>query len=1199
MNSREISDLEKKLNELLGQYKEEPHVSAISAALQLLRNLDPARDTLKDFLKHESTLSTTLIQLIETRQPANSKSLKGGGGNKSKAEAARTPVGVLDLIYHCLINDVFTRMQVFEIISKICKVSWTPPCVMKILQMSFYFIRYDLDENMSFRLLSLIVNSFVAEDGSLDLVARPVVIQATESLMKSITDGPKDRSTMCIFDFVYDTIVERKNYFASYVLLVIIKHPQVDKLSGFVSFIRNGFFEISLAVLRSPKLEDSVPIYEAVLKVERSFHHAVHTELDSFYSKLDGVESEFLLKFIACLLKVREDIPESIAALLCKIASSIDLYDAMCGKMVRLLEGVVSSVGKRIELSKRLMEVIFPKIRLDPTPDARLQSTKAGSCEASADSLLRACLKHCSENNLREIFEAGLKKCSIKTLTDVCVELKDYMGSSWHIYFDVCKEHNLGFLKDFTRDQINAFITGLSDGNSLGLEIFESGHKALADENNADIFEQLLGKVTDHHVLFAILLKFYSLNAQKRAPPAPLDFLRSFFGSIPEHIADLFSFLGEIIRIIDPRDCWDQIFGILMMDDSFYHEKVQIILYIEQDYLYDLEEKHLQMILYLLEQMMFRGSIGHTSSDVVLNAIFIYKELGKFALTKGKCAVWRDIMNFGVRMVQTQEHSTSEIFLKHLFDFFRIGIDQMLMLDDDLSFANEAVMSKLYAIRDGPKLVSILSEVLQFVPDYSLGIHTVDLISFLSTVICDPSLASADLPPSASESAVPDIALECLKAICKKYRADDTEDSVVAASKYKGKRRDKSKSIGARYGECMYKDDADVPKSRKHIHFYDIADARLALDSGKPDDRDLGQLHTVDTNLINNKVFLPACTPELSEKSTRQTVVCALVAALTYILGNCDLKQYSVISSILQIIPSFHFSVGEIATLSGYLRKFVVLSDPYRTEAIDCFVKTCGSSNGSSHCLKILSSWLSKDSKETSLTLIDKISDRISEHSENNLIDGLVNFIEYSAQFSGSDEFLEPVLNVISKSRPRISDVETFDKLYAFSLKFITEQLNIPCTARREAAILDYLSFFDDLLQEFKSEKYLELLISIIRSNRYYLNLRLKSYEILFESYSFSEALLKSELRDRIHAYSRRFLREGFGISNLLTVELIFCLNQICISRNAELIDSLKHELVDLLVVNDFEIINSVRKSMKILFSRMPHTADLSLVDNK
>lgn len=1167
MNDREMLELEKRLNELLCQYREEPHHSAISIAMQHLRALDPSRTSLKEFLKCESVLPTTLIQLIDAAKSEGSRLPEEGGGDRHKTTGAQ--VGLLDLIYQCLINDGFTGMQVSEIICRICRISWTEPCVMRILQMSFYFIRYDLDANVLLRLLSLVIESFVAEDGSLDLVARPVVIQATELLLKSITSTVDDHvqgPRVCMFDFIHNTIVTKKNYFASYVLLIIIKHPHVDKLPGFTQFITSDLFEIALEVLRSRRLDDSMPIYEAVLKVERSFCHAVRQELDAFYSRLDGVESELLLKFISCLLNVREEIPESISTMLCGMASSVDIYDRGSKKMIKLLEDIVVSTRQRVGLARRLMEVILPKFSPGHVIDA-------GEKDGCPESLLRVCLRHCSENDLRDVFEAGLRRCNICILTSICVELKDYMGSSWHIYFDAAKEHDFSFLSEFTRDQTIAFVAGLPDGNLLGMKVFESGHKVLGNADNTDVLRQLLGKVTDHQVLLAILLKFSTQNAQKRMPPALLELLKGFFELNSEHMADLFLFLEKAIRIVDPRDSWDQIFGILMMGDSLCREKMQIMLYIEQKHLCELEERHIQMALNLLDQIM-HWSIA--DNEAMLNTIFIYKELGRLALTR-EYSVWKDLMNFGVRMVQEKEHAVSEIVLKHLFDLLRIGISRMV--EEDISFMSRTVMFKLYAIREELKLISILREVLQFVSDYSLGIHTIDLISFLSSVICDPSFVPSSASSNQSRPAILALALECLRTVCNGYKVNFGGNNTRVILKQRG-----------RAMNCR----ADTPEDKdpKHLGFFGMDSSkseyiRFCESPDNPTSNEIKNEHpsglqTVNETLINSRVFPAVCISDQPERDVHRAVVSALVTEFTHILQNCDLEQYPIISGVLQMIPCFYFSSSEISALSKYLRKFVVLSDPYRTEAIDCFVKTCGSSNGSAHCLKILSSWLSKESKETALTLMDKISDRISKNPEDDLIDGLVNFIEYSMQFSGSDEFLEPVLNVISKSRPRIRDAEVFDRLYVFSHRFIIEQLNIPHTAKRESAILNYLDFFYSLLQEFRDEKYLRLLISIIHSNRHYLGLRLRSYEILFENYSFSDVLLKDELRTMIHDYPRRSLREGFGISNFLTAEVIFCLRQVCILKNIDMINSLKEELVDLLTVRNFEIINLVRKLLKI-----------------
>lgn len=286
--------------------------------------------------------------------------------------------------------------------------------------------------------------------------------------------------------------------------------------------------------------------------------------------------------------------------------------------------------------------------------------------------------------------------------------------------------------------------------------------------------------------------------------------------------------------------------------------------------------------------------------------------------------------------------------------------------------------------------------------------------------------------------------------------------------------------------------------------------------------------------------------------------------------------------------------MSEIKELSKDLFKFVSMEEPYRNDAIDCFIKTCNISKQFTFCLKMLSSWLSKDKIDISLSLIDKISKNLKNTSEiiekDVKVAGLNNFLDYSIQFSSSEDFLIPVFDLICKCDCIFNEI-IMKKLLNFSQLFIIKQLHVKYTKDREIALVNYIEFLTNLTMSIKSDKNInlkEILQKIItqtfESKNQYSMFKLACYGVMFKFYECFEILLKNQINKVCLDFVQIYVRNGKGISFYLTNEILFILKNVLKSKNSCLIDGVKLSLIELMIINDYEILEYIRQILKMHF---------------
>lgn len=1172
----ELTELDRKLQELNVFYKNTPTKETITTIIDLFKGLDPSVP-LKTSLR-DTMVPSYLSSILDCKNTV-------------------IHINVFELVYLCIVNDLYSTVEVSRMIENLTKHSWSQQYKLKILQMCFYFVRMNLPVEIFFKLLSLVVESFVIEDSSMDLIARPIVSQIVEKILGQSNRNISDEEdyTNRLLQFIYTNIVYKKQYFLSYMFPVILKYPEINLFTGFSEFLSREFTEMALAVINNGRSDEKGPIFEAVLKIERSWQDI---SMDAFYNRIsvDVTRCDFLLRFISFLIQIKSDttnlplnsindtnkstivnknltdedtnknitidhtmknmtiddtmkstiINDNIKEILRRYFLEANFTGKTSEKYIRFFNQIVLNMKIEMDILF-IIEIMFEKIACHKE-------------EGSVATLYRNSLDFCIKNDLRDLFNKGLisgYKGNIKDVNEIMFDVKNYVKESWSIFFDFNSALNnddfsvLDRISEFDHANLEYFINALPCKSHFSYLIFEKSKETL--RNSIELFEVFLQKIENSKELFKIILEY---NTQEDvADPRPLKVLIGQIETSSDVQKDsITNFLESLIDAVNLDACWDEFFQLLKFSDS----QISILMKIIKN---KISEKNVKFILETLKCLL-----DQKTNTVLLDA---FKDYFEFILeidpkNASFTDIWTESLIFISDKIDDSTIETSHVFLEILFKVLLLNYENA----DNVKtvFFNRIVFEKIYGIKDVNVLKRSLEELSvfleRFLPRYDLE----ELVLFLSSRICE----------SCEDKMIPQLLFENIKIISRKIKAiinqrqaleiQEAEPKVIL--KYKGKKK----------------------KSQKTINFTNAS---------------LTDVKISNSSLMDQKVFQHS-------KTETQPLVSIIFQSFKTILSHFNVENSEIILQVFAEIPSFVFNSDEISDLSEHLRKYIEMAEPFRTSALECFIKTCGVSQQFSFCLMILSSWLSKESREISLSLIDKIKENLVDEShhqreESHKLAGLSYFLDYSLQFSQSDDFLEPVLDLVERCGCSL-DREMVEKLVRFSKRFVLSQIEIKYNETREEKLSEYMEFLfktvmansppvaiinkadkkSQLMTKDKSEDvidmFIDTLVEISNKKTYYVRLKMKCFEILFDIYQHSETVLKSELKAIFNNLTDSFTKQGAGISEYSMAEARFILMLLIKSGNTELISSLKMELVGLLLIRDYSLIDLVSSLLKKMF---------------
>ncbi|KAI5175596.1 hypothetical protein PAEPH01_2165, partial [Pancytospora epiphaga] len=429
-------------------------------------------------------------------------------------DSHKVPLEVVEIIQIILASDSLSEEHVLAIVNRLVTPTWNTQARMKLLQISFYFTRYDIYSGKEvFSLLSFILDCFEIGDSSLDSAARPILAFLVEKVLKravvtessycdlavdaiknlSVEDSKdasldkmgqvkdnlvseekiysRSRSQECVkifsvsytedilkfLDAVYSCIHRNRIFTLGSVLLSVVKYSGILTIIGMEEFIKKKLFIACSDILKQGRTEDKDSIYAAVVKIQKKYGRMFEESLGEFYMKLpkfyDDKNSSFYF-FILELLKT------------CTRKASEREIDSsrppeIPSPLYEIFERTINELQLYKKGDKNKMDFIEEALKIFKNSGdiysrsvdvilTKIHSTKETVLDIRE--FVGDTLRIVAHNGDRELFERVLSVCPEDLLLAMSFELRYYMKDSWLIVVG----------RTTSSQRRNMFVTSLS-----------------------------------------------------------------------------------------------------------------------------------------------------------------------------------------------------------------------------------------------------------------------------------------------------------------------------------------------------------------------------------------------------------------------------------------------------------------------------------------------------------------------------------------------------------------------------------------------------------------------------------------------------------------------------------------------------------------------------------------------------------------
>lgn len=445
---------------------------------KLLKEIDKLEEeSIKDFIRDTRDVIDVFMQ-----------------GFKAKRQ---TPIFVIDFIYTFLVNNLLSLNDINEIIDVISEGSWCESSKMKILQMSYYIIRYDnFRGDLALALFKSIVRMVDDRSKQVQTTAKPIAMHLVDVTFgkacavfkeEAQSEGDEVNSTTGCTDFLErcrpgsEKLLLRKgletgspiddgilflryllqNIGASkemgyFVIDAVVLVTQKSELFEYEEFRRIYGTEVMevLKGLMKKKCSSKGNVYKVIsILVERHnclFEKGIHEvfdEMERSYGLFDDLEMEVFLDFFGSLdILGFDSYSETIGRMFFKILEYTQ-FDSESGS-----EGAInalrSSLNSRLE-ARGLTDGRFHSStktffgKFSEALYAKLSSTV--SPHPSVEALLEIVLRFYAISGNKETLEMFMALgCKLGFTGAVCrgaIENRKHIQDSWHIVLNDCKGH--------------------------------------------------------------------------------------------------------------------------------------------------------------------------------------------------------------------------------------------------------------------------------------------------------------------------------------------------------------------------------------------------------------------------------------------------------------------------------------------------------------------------------------------------------------------------------------------------------------------------------------------------------------------------------------------------------------------------------------------------------------------------------------
>lgn len=547
---------------LLKTYKSDPQKSGLKECIQKLKSQSQSQEDLRSLLRRDRSIVETILMLVNV---------------------SKVPQGTVDLVYSCAEAGMFSRADISHLLEKLCRPGWPAQSRLKILQMAFHFIRYDIySDGEVLVLLWFVFSCMDATESHVSSAARPLAIQLTDKILKRSVQEERSRCDMeCaalrktaeesteeggnaqahangelkssrseenikspivdesgnvleILGYLYEQIVKAGNYKVSYFVLLILRYPGIMAVMGVQEFVREKFFSMASTVLKSGNSQrsDRMNIMEIVLILESEHNRLFAEQLSLLYQSVpeyydDGNEDFF--RFVHRLAKLR-------------MKSAVNGTHGAHGTL-QVSEDVATvvemAVGKldpskkteqhKLDFIKEMLELYrgneaFYKKHMEAVA-AKLGQAQQTS--VSTDQIIGNGLRWSVGASDRALFNELLSLCSADSLPSIGTRFRAFMGDNWSVLFSKCtaeqKQSLIGETGQFSIAELEEFVQHVDI--QLIPDVLGCALDKMIESSNVTVVLSLLKRVEDFTVFRSLLVQFYvalqnKCHGPSRAAPA-------------------------------------------------------------------------------------------------------------------------------------------------------------------------------------------------------------------------------------------------------------------------------------------------------------------------------------------------------------------------------------------------------------------------------------------------------------------------------------------------------------------------------------------------------------------------------------------------------------------------------------------------------------------------------------------------------
>ncbi|KAI4290987.1 hypothetical protein PAPHI01_0261 [Pancytospora philotis] len=1217
-----MDQFENSLTALQKVYKSEPHRTSLRECLREIKAYDGGDAAV--FLKEHTSVLGTLISLLD---------------------CSKVPFAAVEMLHDLLGAGVFSQDDALALVSSLGTQTWSIRSRVKVMQMAFYFMRYDLySGNEAFLLLRYSFDCLDQCDPGLESAARPVVRMLVEKILKRAVHTPSSRcdldlarlaehqemeqpqeddgtakpaltrslsqeelgrqapvgpafaeNILSALEYIDTQVQSRSLYGYGAILHQIVRYPNVLSIPGLEESVREHFFPAAFAILKHGRPENKEPVYSALGVIQERYEAVFAQNLQEMYARLPRCYDERDDSFYAfasrlfqhCVPRNKSagtEMPPQLFEVYAQALSGLNAAKKSEAVRFKFLEQTVLLFDVNSQFFKESLSGILSKLE------------EARDVGVDANAFIRKGLRAAAAAENRELFERLLGVAGPQTLVDAAIELRGFMKDSWAVAIGRTTEAQrraqlFNHLGRFSADELG-FVIKHANPSEMG-SIFDSATDLFTRDDGIAPLELLLRRISDFEVLTGILVRYYGC-VQSLVPCAPIgkpkfpksqDLDPAVLGKLEIEDARTTTISSSPLRAMLP---------FVKARSECYQKALmcltQVIRTVQPSSLWDTVFEFIDLHRDMVDLQI--PILLHISENCLslLESRFIAKILGAL-----KRAVQSEDNNTCLNVLfiyqQIGEFLITSAFLEQHVDRLPSTADPSLAkASEDPSGGagapqlwREYIITGAVIMRDKRPFIpiSVIKHIFSFIKAYNGFFAPADL-DFIEKIMLEQLLKISD--------------------------ADVQAFAIEELNEYS-----KSLSLGAfmaQYLEHLAQllfssDNTLAQKAFEGLQFH-AREAYRAVNYVvcEEQDSESSTQGAASTTECLDRPFNGKGTRKeqgsgfvIRTKKTdglAQLVVRVLISSLEQLTTSST----PFASEILQMMGLFSYSPAEIERCVELFHGLIQKNNALAIETAECIGRVYAESGVPDGALLCFSKWLG-DPALGSIVLgdvlfCDVILSKISagmcavrQHTAfNTALQSLQGFALTNSAEKAIDCIIAGCKNTTKEENVR-SFLRTTHELLSNDAAFVPSRM-------LERKMVEFVAFYHSLLQSYYGaageaarrtvEECAPYALITLLTGKPYKNLRLKCYQVLFLDLAWCRGPLVPHLRSVLRAYMGELLISGTAVHNMRTAEIIYIVRCLALLKDAALINSLRCEMNELLLSCNIEILEAVRQCFQVIF---------------